>query len=186
MGFVTAQGRGARGDGVDPGAHQGEGQSLLQTSRQLRPPASPEPLPGASEQGGAAGDLCGLASLWGQGLRWQTHVHTCPACKQVTHRHTGHTSVVIITVLLHVLLVQFSPTLLSPDCCSIYVFITLQRSSSSCWCPRVSVSLRHFLSSPELLALGWRQRPSAHTADGDPAHQGGCRVCEHPLEMMQN
>lgn len=68
----------------------------------------------------------------------------------------------------------------------IYVFITLQRSSSSCWCPRVSVSLRHFLSSPELLALGWRQRPSAHTADGDPAHQGGCRVCEHPLEMMQN
>lgn len=103
MGFLTAQGRGTRGDGVVPGAHQGEGQSLLQTSRQLRPPPSPEPLPGASEQGGAAGDLCSLASLWGQGLWWQTHVHTCPACKQVTHRHTGRTSVIIITVLLHVL-----------------------------------------------------------------------------------
>ncbi|KAI3351666.1 hypothetical protein L3Q82_020500 [Scortum barcoo] len=88
---------------------------------------APEPLPGAPEQGGAAGDLCGLASLWRKRLWGQAHVHTCPTCKQGS----------------------FSP----------------------CWCSWVSVSLRHFFSSAELLALGWRQRASAHTADGNPTHQ---------------
>lgn len=50
--------------------------------------------------------------------------------------------------------------------------LSSQRSISPCWGPWVPVSLCHSLSSPELLALGRRQRPSAHTADGDPAHQG--------------
>ena len=78
MGFVSAAGRGARGDGVVRGPHQAEGESLLQTPRQLRPAAGAEPLPRAAEQSCAEGDLRGLASLRGQGLWGQAHVNTCP------------------------------------------------------------------------------------------------------------
>lgn len=85
--MFTAQGRGARGDGVVGGADQGEGQSLLAPARQLRPPPSTQPLPSASEQGGAAGDLSGVAPLRRKRLWQQAHVHAHPARKQV--RETG-------------------------------------------------------------------------------------------------
>lgn len=83
MGLFTAQGWGARGDSAVGGADQGEGQSFLAASRQLRPSASTQPLPSASEQGGAAGDLRGVAPLRRQRLWQQAHVRAHPARKQV-------------------------------------------------------------------------------------------------------
>lgn len=175
MWFVTAQGRGACGDSAVPGAHKGEGQSLLKASRQLRPAQSSQPLPGAPEQGGAAGDLCSLASLRGQRLWRKAHVHTCPASKQVTHTgpqvdthmHRNFISYIeytlMVMIIIHFCLFCFL---------SAFLLFSLQRSISPCWCSWLSISFRCFLPSPEFLALGWRQRASAHTADGDPAHQG--------------
>lgn len=84
LGFVAAQGWRACGDRAVPGAYQGEGQSLLKASWQLRLAPSPQPLSCSPKQGGAAGDLCSLASLWGQRLWWKAHVHTRTPSKQVT------------------------------------------------------------------------------------------------------
>lgn len=83
-GFVTAKRWGACSDGAFLGAHQGEGQPLLQATGKLRPASCSQSFPSPSEQGGAEGNLRGLASLWRQGLWQQAHVHTCPTCKQVT------------------------------------------------------------------------------------------------------
>lgn len=116
MGFVTAQGWGACGDSAVPRAHQGEGQPLLQAARQLRPAPSPQPLPSASEQSGATGDLCGLASLRRQGLRQQAHVYACPVCKQVTDKSSYndlHESLPLC--LLFFSFPSFSFPLLSPS-----------------------------------------------------------------------
>lgn len=80
---LAAQRRRARGDRAVRGSHQGEGQPLFQASRKFRPAASSERIPSAAHQGGAEGNLCGVASLRRQGLRWQADVHTCSELKQV-------------------------------------------------------------------------------------------------------
>lgn len=82
--LFTAQGRRARGDSAVHWTDQSEGQSLLAASRQLRPSPSTQPLPSASEQGGAAGDLSGVAPLRRQRFWQQAHVCAHPARKQVT------------------------------------------------------------------------------------------------------
>lgn len=80
---LAAQRWRARGDRALRGAHQGKGQPLFQASRKLRPAESSERIPGAAHQGGAEGNLCGVASLRRQGLRWQADVRTCSELKQV-------------------------------------------------------------------------------------------------------
>lgn len=84
--FVTAERRGAGGHGALLGAHQGEGQPLLQAPGKLGPAPCPQSLPSPSEQSGVEGNLRGLASLWRKGLWQQAHVHTCPTRKQVRYK----------------------------------------------------------------------------------------------------
>lgn len=79
--------------------------------------------------------------------------------------------------------------------CQIYSFLflfscvcgctSLQRSFSARWRPWVTFSLRPLLSTAELLALGWRHRPSAQPADGDTAHQGTLMHWYHWFENVR-